>query len=217
MSLGDNWIAEVRATVGRAGDVRAMDKRYYSVELMQLAGREVTVRIPLREGAAAQVWIGDHYQCSPQLIQDVGFADVAGAADLARDYRALRATLRQREDEERASVIRGQAKALLDLIDSRVCEARRFPRILGVLESQTLTRVLKRLSRGAGLFGLQPGQHPEEDGVVALDPGLEKAEAVLKHLHAVFGGHLHVGAPAADDGEPNPPAEDAHRLSGGGK
>lgn len=217
MSLGDNWIAEVRATVGRAGDVRAMDKRYYSVELMRLAGREVTVRIPAREGAPAQVWIGEHYQCSPQLIADVGFLDHEGAVAAVAEYRAKRADLRELEDAERASIIRGQAKALLDLIDSRVGEARCFPRILGVLESQTLAGVLKRLARGAGLFVVKPLQHAEQESVVALDPGLEKAEAILKHLHSVFGGHLHVEAPAADEGEPNPPADGAHRLSGDAK
>lgn len=212
MSLGSNWIAEVRATVGRDGTVRAMDKRYYCADLLRYIGWDVTVLLPVDEGAPAQVWCHQHCLCSPDLMAEVGFFDHEGAQATVVEYRAKRAAQRQLEDAERASIIRGQAEALLDLIDSRVGEARRRPRILGVLESQTLTRSLKRLARGAGLFGVKSFQNPEQEGVVALDPGLEKAEAVLKHLHAVFGGHLHGEVPVADEGEPSPPSDTSQRL-----
>lgn len=148
MSLGYNWIAEVRTTVGRDGTVRAIDKRYHCPALLRYVGWEVTVLLPVDEGAPAQVWSHQHYLCSPDLIQDVGFLDHEGAIAAVAAYRAKRAELRELEDAERASIIRGQAKALLDLIDSRVGEARRFPRILGVVESQTLARVLQRMVPG---------------------------------------------------------------------
>lgn len=216
MSLGDMWAAEVRVTVPRHGAVQVFDRCYWCADMVSLAGREVLVRVPVRHFAAAQVWIGDHYQCSPELIADTGFADCGAAKELLEQYRAKRAAAQAVADEERASVIRGQAKALLDLIDSRVGEVRHLPRILGVLESQTLTRVLKRLARGAGLFGLKSSQNAEQEGVVAFDPGLEKAEAVLKHLHSVFGGHLHgPTAPAVDARDASEADDGAHRLSGG--
>lgn len=215
MSLGENWIAEVRATVGRDGTVRAMDKRYYCADLLRYIGWDVTVLLPVDEGSPAQVWSHQHYLCSPDLVQDTGFSDHEAALATVVDYRAKRAALRQLEDAERASIIRGQAEALLKLIDDRASKARNFRRILGIVEVETLTRALKRLARGAGLFGVKPIEDAEQKRMVAADPGLEQIEAILKHLHAVFGGHLHGEPPAADDGELTPPADPGQRLSKG--
>jgi len=217
VSLGDNWIAEVRATVGRDGAVRAMDKRYYCADLLRYIGWEVTVLLPVDEGAPAQVWSNQHYLCSPNLIQDTGFLDHEAALAIVVEYRAKREALRQQEEERRASIIRGQAEALLKLIDDRAGKARDFRRILGVVEVETLKRAIKRLARGAGLFGVKPIKDAEQESVVAADPGIEQIEAIFKHLHAVFWGRVHHEAPAVDDGEPNPPADGAHRLSGGAK
>lgn len=217
MSLGDNWVAEVRAKVGRDGTVRAMDKRYYCADLLRYIGWEVTVLLPVDEGAPAQVWSHQYYLCSPNLIQDTGFLDHEGALAAVVEYRAKRAARRREDEARRASIIRGQAEALLKLIDDRAGKARQFPRVIGVLEFETLKRAIKRLAHGARLFGVEPIKDAEQESVVAADPGIEQIEAIFKHLHAVFWGRVHHEAPAADDGEPNPPADDAHRLSGGAK
>lgn len=217
MSLGDNWIAEVRAKVGCDGTVRAMDKRYYCADLLRYIGWEVTVLLPVDEGAPAQVWSNQHYLCSPNLIQDTGFFDHEGAMASVIEYRAKRAEFRQLEEDRRASIIRGQAEALLKLIDDRAGKAREFPRVIGVLEFETLKRAIKRLARGAGLLGIETVKDAEQESVVTADPGIEQIEAIFKHLHAVFWGRVHHQAPAADDGEPNPPADGVHRLSGGAK
>lgn len=218
MSLGSNWsnwIAEVRAKVGRDGTVRAMDKRYYCADLLRYIGWEVTVLLPVDEGAPAQVWSHQHYLCSPDLIQDVGFLDHEGALEIVAEYRAKRAARREEDETRRASVIRGQAEALLKLIDHRASKARDFRRILGVVEVETLTRAIKRIACGAGTFGVKPIEDAKQDRMVSADPGIEQIEAIFKHLHSVFGGHLHGAAPAADDGEPTSPADHGQRLCQG--
>lgn len=219
MSLGGNWIAEVRTTVERAGVVRAMDKRYYCAELLSYIGWEVTVLLPVDEGAPAQVWRGQHYLCSPNLIQDVGFLDHEAALATVIEYRAKRAELRQLEEDQRASIIRGQAKALLNLIDDRIEHARASRNLLRIIKGEPLARAVKCLMRKAGMLAIDDFKGADDKRVERADASLQHAEAIFKHFHAVFGGHLHgVDAPAAVDGEePILPRDGAHRLCGDAK
>ena len=220
MSLGDMWAAEVRATVAADGTVRADGHTYWCPELGRLAGREVFVWVPVRDGAPAQVWNGDCYQCSPERLADTGFADADAAKAAAARLRFAMArpehqAAKREAEDRRASIVRLQAQLLLELLGDRGD----YPRvgILTIMLRKAVKQVqlLKKHFIKARNDLVESEADGDLQGSNTLDARLKIAQRIFEIGQFGFSGHI--DPPLRDGTEPGEPADGAHRLSGGAK
>ena len=200
------------------GQIEVFGLRYWSEESAKYPLRPVTLCVShAPHQRAAVLSLKGKLLCHVELIDDGGLAD-------SRDeHRAEAQALideaereaRDIEADARASVVRGQAEMLIDLIDHRIENAfvtrrifRRFEGMLAFCRGESSLRdAWRTFFRGANMG----------DGDVAQgrQSGFQIAKAIFEHPHAVFGGHGHCSrSVSVDDGEQaKRTAEAGHCLS----
>lgn len=208
MTIPAGFAAVVRATVQQTGEVRAFGKAYWSAEMPQYAGHEVTLRLPDDEWADAQVWQGHDFLCSAAVIRDLGWGDPEMAKRSARK-------VAERRQAERTELV-GLAREVIAVADElrlagekrAISEAlSRYPLRL-VDEEAQLDRV-PLLEAGELDQGLQPEPRPAGANAEVLQDIFAALQAIEARLDA---GLRCCGTPAS--ALPSQPQTSASELSG---
>lgn len=200
------------------GQIEVFGLRYWSEESTKFSLRAVTLCVAHTPHQRAAV-----LSLKGELLCHVELVDDGGLADRREEHRTEAQALideaereaRDIEADARASIVRGQAEMLIDLIDHRI-------------ENAFITRRIFR--RFEGMLAFCRGEGPLRDawraffggtnmsnGDVAQgrQSGFQIAKAIFEHPHAVFGGHGHRDASVSvGDGEQAKRAAEAgHCLS----
>jgi hypothetical protein len=205
------WPHPVGKKIGRDGTLLFGERRYWSPESMKLAGQWVSLRLPGVEDQMVTFWQGDEEKArkyAAHLMADTGFVAPAGVAALAREAR-------ERGVARRASVVSLQAELLVQLMHDRDDDAPLSVVSLLVRKLRHHAKPLKNLLRVFGIKLLEHEAHSDLQRAERLKARLRLAERIFEL--GQFGFNSHDLPPAVDDGEPNPPTDAAHRLSGGAK
>jgi hypothetical protein len=233
MSVQQNWPYPVGKLVARDGCLTFGQRRFWSQDSMKFAGKWVSVRRPGAEDQMVTFWHGDEEKARKyvaHLMADTGFADFEAARAVALRRIDMALGDPEKARREQASIIGGKIAALVQLLDERVERARQ---IEAVARSGQIARLLEHFKklvsdrRPAALQSVDHG-HLQMKGEFAVEGGLSQRgieyalvlfdvpEALFERFKAeLVEGHK--VSPAVDGEEPTPPADDAHRLSGGAK
>ena len=197
------------------GQIEVFGLRYWSEESAKFPLRAVTLCVNhAPHQRAAVLSLKGKLLCHVELIDD------GGLADRREEHRTEAQALideaeRAAKADARASVVRGQAEMLIDLIDHRIENAfitrrifRRFEGMLAFCRGEGSLRDAWRTFFGGTNMS---------DGDVAQgrQSGFQIAKAIFEHPHAVFGGLGHCSRSVSiDDGEQaKRTAEAGHCLS----
>ncbi|MDP2131919.1 MAG: hypothetical protein U0975_09770 [Erythrobacter sp.] len=194
----------VSKQVSRDGCLVFYGRRFWSPDSAKFAGKWVSAHLPGREDQVVMFWQGDD-KYTARVMADVGFCDPTAANPAAAQLIVRRMRLRAALNDAQGSI-----SALLQLLDQEA-EACRDA----------------RASAGEGGIGL--AQSDVEGGVSGIPVDdiegkdvrekelLEGVNLILQLLNTVSVGLRHGLFSLSYAVKPNPPAEDAHRLSGGAK
>jgi hypothetical protein len=219
--------------VGPDGCLKFRERRFWSADSAKFAGQWVSVRRPCWDDQMVTFWQGDEETArkyAAHLMADTGFGDpvAARAAAARRVEMALGDPDKMRR--EQASIVGRRVAAVVQLLDERIERARQIePLVRRSFLARLLEGVKQVFTRGrpAALESVDHG-HLQLKGEFAVAGGLSERglESALTLFHVPdalfedFKAELIVGQglpPADDGGEPTPPSDDAHRLSGGAK
>ena len=186
------------------GAIEVFGLRYWSEEATKYSNRIVTLCVAhAPHQRAAVLSLKGELLCHVELIDDGGLAkrrEHRRAEAQALIDEAERET-RDIEADALASVVRGQAELLIDLIDKRI-EHARFRHRIGAFCRQLAPRHGEGFLRRAWAVLFQRMDVRGEQRPHRHIPGFEIAKAIFEHPHAILGSHGHRElSVSVDDGD----------------
>jgi hypothetical protein len=201
------WPYPVGKKIRRDGSLLFGERAYWSRESMELAGQWVSLRLPGADDQMVTFWQGDEEKArkyAAHLMTDAGFVSPSiYVSELARQAREVGRA-------RRASIVRLQAELLVELMHDRDDDA---PMSIVAAVVRKLRHYAKPLENLLGIVGIKLFEHKAHGDLQRADrfkARLRLAERIFELGQFGFDGHSL--SPAADEGEPNLPADPSQRL-----
>lgn len=197
------------------GQIEVFGLRYWSKEAAKFPRRPVSLCVShAPHERAAVLSLKGKLLCHVELIDDGGLARRREEHE-AQAQNLIDGAAREAEANARASVVRGQAEMLIDLIDHRIEHALVTRRVRGRFEGVLAFCRGKGSLRDAWRTFFGGANMGDGDVPQGRQPGFQIAEAIFEHPHAILGGHGHVTRSvfADDEGDAKRAADAGHCLS----